>query len=109
MVEDSILIVAPTEPERATLAELHRRAQRNGVQSRIVPAAEIPAIEPEARGVEALHAPEGASFDPVRYVEELLEDARAAGAEVRYDVAVRPIGEQGNCPRVATRGGAWEP
>jgi len=108
MVQGGILIVARTETERATLAELHRRAQGNGVQCRIVPADEIPAIEPEARGVEALHAPEGASFDPVRYVEVLLEDARAAGAEVRYDVAVRSIGDQGNCARIATARDRWE-
>ncbi len=108
MVEGGILIVARTEAERATLAELHRRAQANGVQSRIVPADEIPAIEPEARGIEALHAPEGASFDPVRYVEVLLEDARAAGAEVRYDVAVRSIGDQGTCARIVTASDTWE-
>ncbi len=108
MVEGGILIVARTEAERATLAELHRRAQGNGVQSRIVAADEIPAIEPEARGIAALHAPEGASFDPVRYVEVLLEDARAAGAEVRYDVAVRSIGDQGNCARIATASDTWE-
>src|SRR3989442_4974408 len=107
MVEGGILIVARTETERATLAELHRRAQGNGVQCRIVPADEIPAIEPEARGVEALHAPEGARFDPVRYVEVLLEDARAAVAEVRYDVAGGSIGDQGNWARIATAGGGW--
>ena len=108
MVQGGILIVARTEAERATLAELHRRAQGNGVQSRIVPGDEIPAIEPEARGIEALHAPEGASFDPVRYVEVLLEDARAAGAEVRYDVTVRSIGDQGNGARVRTASDTWE-
>ena len=62
MVEGGILIVARTEAERATLAELHRRAQANGVQSRIVGESEIREIEPHARGIEALHAPEGASF-----------------------------------------------
>src|SRR5438105_14691342 len=61
MAEGGILIVARTEAERATLGELHRRAQGNGVQSRIVGGVEIRDIEPEARGIEALHAPEGAS------------------------------------------------
>src|SRR5947199_2000979 len=41
MVEGGILIVARTEAERATLAELHRRAQGNGVQSQIVDEREI--------------------------------------------------------------------
>src|SRR5205823_12717035 len=108
MVEAGILIVARTEAERATLAELHRRAQGNGVQSRIVDADGIRDIEPEARGIEALQAPEGASFDSARYVEVLLDDARAAGAEVRYDSAVRSIVDQGNCARIGTASESFE-
>ena len=46
MIEGGILIVARTEAERTTLAELHRRAQGNGVVSRLVDADEISAIEP---------------------------------------------------------------
>ena len=38
----------------------------------------------------------------------LLEDARAAGAEVRYDVTVRSIGDQGNGARVRTASDTWE-
>src|SRR5207244_863760 len=51
MVQGGILIVARTEAERATLAELHRRAPGNGVQSSIVPGVELPAIETVAHGI----------------------------------------------------------
>ena len=108
MVEGGILIVARTDAERTTLAELHRRAQGNGVQSQIVDEREIREIEPHAAGIAALHAPEGASFDSSRYVEVLLEDARAAGTEVRFGEAVRAITETGSVVRVATSEGVWE-
>src|SRR2546425_10838356 len=52
-------------------------------------------LEPHARGIEALSAPEGASFDAPAYVAALLEDARAAGARVEFGVAVRRIIEPG--------------
>src|SRR5436305_1104887 len=52
----------------------------------------------------------GASAGPhlARYVEVLLDDARAAGAEVRYDSAVHSIVDQGNCARIGTASGNWE-
>src|SRR5256885_13132157 len=53
----------------------------------------ITEIEPHARGIEALSAPEGASFDAPAYVAALLEDARAAGARGEFGVAVRRIVE----------------
>jgi len=108
MVQGGILIVARTDAERATVTELHRRAQGNGVQSRIVSAEEIREIEPHAVGIAGLHAPEGASFDSSRYVEVLLEDARAAGAQVRFGVAVGEISETSAGVRVATSDGPWE-
>jgi len=108
MVQGGILIVARTDAERTTLAELHRRAQGNGVQSRIVSAEEIREIEPHAVGIAGLHAPEGASFDSSRYVEVLLEDARAAGVEVRFGVSVRGFAEASSVVRVATSAGVCE-
>jgi L-2-hydroxyglutarate oxidase len=88
MTEGGILIVARTEPERATLTELHHRAQGNGVTSRLVAGDDIPAIEPHARGIAGLHAPEGASFDASAYVRTLLSDAVERGVEVRYRTSV---------------------
>src|SRR5258706_504210 len=108
MVEGGILIVARTSAERATLDELHRRAQGNGVQSRIVDEREIREIEPHAVGIAGLHAPEGASFDAARYVAALLDDARAARVETRFGVAVRSIAEGASGVRVTTSAGVLE-
>src|SRR5437764_1098995 len=84
MEQGGILIVARSDAERATLAELHRRAQANGVRTTRVDERGITEIEPHARGIEALSAPDGASFDAPAYVAALLEDARAAGARVEF-------------------------
>ncbi|MHB8584829.1 MAG: L-2-hydroxyglutarate oxidase [Thermoplasmatota archaeon] len=86
--QGGILIVARTEAERATLAELQRRAKGNGVEARLVDAPTIREIEPAASGIEALHAPEGASFDARAYVHALTSDALVAGAEILYDTKV---------------------
>ena len=108
MVEGGILIVARASAERATLDELHRRAQGNGVQSRIVDEREIREIEPHAVGIAGLHAPEGASFDAGRYVAALLDDARAARVETRFGVEVRSIAEGASGVRVVTSAGVVE-
>ena len=105
MQQGGILIVARTDAERATLAELDRRAQANGVRTTRVDERGITEIEPHARGIEALSAPEGASFDAPAYVAALLEDARAAGARVEFGVSVRRIVEPA---RVLTSDGARE-
>lgn len=91
MFEGGILIVARTDAERAVLAELKRRAEANGVGTRLVDESGIRAIEPAARGIEALQAPEGASFDSVAYVKQLLAEAGERGAKVVYDTRVERI------------------
>jgi L-2-hydroxyglutarate oxidase len=110
VVQGGILVVAQTDAERATLAELRRRARANGVQAGLVSEREIREIEPHARGIEGLHAPEGASFDSRRYVEVLLEEARRAGASVHFGVRARRIVEGpagGHRVRVDTSEGSW--
>jgi L-2-hydroxyglutarate oxidase len=89
LLEGGILIVARTEAERATIAELKRRADANGVASAIHDEAGIRAVEPHASGIEALHAPEGASFDGGAYVEKLMELVEEGGGEIRYGCRVR--------------------
>jgi L-2-hydroxyglutarate oxidase LhgO len=86
-----ILVVARTDAERQVLAELYRRSTANGVQASLVDAAGIREIEPFAEGIEALHAPEGASFDARAYVHALTGDAMGAGAEILYDTRVLGI------------------
>src|SRR5262245_48710549 len=51
MFMGGILVVARTEPERATLVALEARAAANGVESRLVGPEEIKDIEPCATGI----------------------------------------------------------
>lgn len=92
--EGGILVIARTEPERATLAELLKRARANDVASSLVGEEEIRRIEPHATGIEALHAPEGASFDAGSYVRSLVGDAIEFGARVLYRTEVRSISDE---------------
>jgi (S)-2-hydroxyglutarate dehydrogenase len=94
MTEGGILIVARSDAERATLQELQRRSDGNGVVAHLVGETELQAIEPEARGIAALHAPEGASFDAVAYVNTLLTEAVQKGTVVRYDTRVRVVRDE---------------
>lgn len=86
-----ILVVARTEAERVTLAELERRAKGNGVDVRMLDEGGLREREPHAVGIEALHARDAASFDAAGYVRALAEDAQRAGVEFRYDTKVRSI------------------
>jgi len=88
MEQRGILVVARDEQECATLAELSRRAAANCVEARLIGAAAIRDIEPHVRGVQALHAPEGASFDAPGFVRALISDAVAGGARVLYNTKV---------------------
>lgn len=91
MTQGGILVVARTETECMTLAELARRSVANGVQARLVDQRELREIEPATLGLQGLHAPEGASFDAAGYVAALLQDAVMAGATIHYDTRVTAV------------------
>jgi (S)-2-hydroxyglutarate dehydrogenase len=78
------LIIATDERERAALGELERRAKANGVPGiRRVSGEEIPEIEPHARGVAALHSPYTGIVDFRAVTEQLADEVRVKGAELR--------------------------
>lgn len=91
MVQNGILVVANREEERARLATMLLQGRENGADVRLTDAAGIREAEPNAVGIEALVAPEGASVDPVAYTNALVADARAAGCDVRFRRRVRPL------------------
>jgi L-2-hydroxyglutarate oxidase len=109
--EGGILVVARSETECATLAELSRRASANGVQARLVGEREMRTLEPEARGLQALHAPEGASFDARGFVESLIRDAVGQGAAALFNTRVLAVddpsgrGDSGSPVRIHTSSG----
>lgn len=88
---DGILVVARGEEEAATLEELKRRADANGVEADLVDGEQVQAIEPHARGVRGLHAPGGGSVDSKGYVEALVEDAEAEGVDFEFGTTVEGI------------------
>ena len=96
-----ILIVARIERELDVLRELKRRADENGVEASLVDDSGINRLEPHARGIAALHAPQGASFDATAYVTRLMRDARKFGADVFYDTRVISVSD----PSFGTRFG----
>ena len=77
------LIVATDEREREHLAELERRGAANEVPGlRRVGASEIAEIEPEARGLAALHSPATAVVDFAAIARAFAADVEAAGGSV---------------------------
>ncbi len=83
------LVIARNASELGRLDEIERRAVANGVPGlRRIGQEEIPAIEPHARGVAALHSPHTAVVDYGRIARCLAEDLKAAGGSLRlgFDV-----------------------
>jgi 2-hydroxyglutarate dehydrogenase len=83
------LVVAASEAEIARLDELERRGLANGVpELRRLSADEIREVEPEARGLAALHSPATGVVDFARVTEALSREVWAAGGEVHTGTAV---------------------
>lgn len=80
LVEDGILVIARNEAENAVLQELYSRGTKNGARLQIIDKKKLNELEPDAAGIAALLAEEGASFDSRRYVLSLAQDAEALGA-----------------------------
>ena len=74
------LVVATDESELGRLDELERRGEANGVPGlRRLGAEEIAEVEPNARGVAALHSPATGVVDFVAVAEAYAADVEAAG------------------------------
>ncbi len=91
MEQGGILVVASEEAQMASLDALLANGRANGVAVQDVDEAGIRDLEPHAVGLRAVHAPEGASVDASGYVQALVDDAEAAGAEFRFGVQVHDI------------------
>jgi len=83
------LVVAVEEDEMARLDELERRGRANEVPDlRRLGADEIAAIEPNARGVAALHSPRTGIVDFGAVAEAYADDVRRGGGTVHLGAAV---------------------
>jgi (S)-2-hydroxyglutarate dehydrogenase len=77
------LIVALDATELGRLADLHTRATANGVPDlRVLEGPEIEEVEPEARGVRALHVPHTGVIDYLAVAEALAAEVRGADGDV---------------------------
>ena len=93
VVEDGIAIVASCEEQTETLHELARRGQANGAVVEVVDKKRLSQLEPNAAGVAALWAPQGASFDARGYVLSLAREARELGAQIFLGETVKELRE----------------
>ena len=91
--EGGILVVAQSDRQLGVLRELHTRGQANGVQVKLLGEDQIRDVEPHAKGIGALHALDGASFDARSYVHALASDAVRSGARFFFDHRVRAVVE----------------
>ena len=83
------LVVATRPAEIPALDEIERRARANGVAGLArIGADEIPGIEPEARGISAIHSPNTAVVDFGRVAEALAADVERLGGSIHLSAAV---------------------
>lgn len=88
------LIVALSAGELRRLDDLEARGVANSVPGlRRVGAAEIAGIEPNAVGLQALHAPNTGVVDYARVARTIAAELQNAGVDVRYGVAVESIAD----------------
>jgi (S)-2-hydroxyglutarate dehydrogenase len=85
------LIVATEEAELPRLAAVAERARANGVALRELGPDEMREVEPEVRGLRALHVPGTGILDWGLFALSLAEVVRAQGAEIRTGSEVTAV------------------
>lgn len=79
------LVVAQGEKDLATMDELVRRGQKNGISLQAITAKEVASIEPKALTFErALYSPTTSSVNPSEVVKSLERDAKDLGVQFHY-------------------------
>ncbi len=97
------LIVARTEEEVRTLAEIHRRAETNGVPGlRRLAASELREVEPNVTGLAGLLSPTTAITDFRAVSAQLARDVVEAGGEVRLGTEVLRVRIDNGAARIDT-------
>jgi (S)-2-hydroxyglutarate dehydrogenase len=92
LAEIGKLIVATRASELPLLRELERRGNANGVEDlRLVDAAGAREIEPQVRGLAALHSPRTAVVDFASVARAFAADIAAAGATVARSCAITAV------------------
>jgi len=98
------VIVATRPTELGPLSELGQRAKANGVPDvRVLAPEELRALEPEVRGLSALHVPGTGIVDYTAVSNALVQDIRAMGGEVRTRRSVGSLRIDAGGVEVGTR------
>jgi (S)-2-hydroxyglutarate dehydrogenase len=91
------VIVATSDAELPTLAELERRGHANGVPGlRRLGPRELEEIEPHAQGVAALHSPNTGIADFPAVARAFADDVRGAGGTVTTGTVVHSVSDGRN-------------
>jgi L-2-hydroxyglutarate oxidase len=104
--DGGILIVARDDEEVAVINELERRGIANGTRMEMLAEDQIAQVEPHARGIAALRALDGASFDSRAYVQSLASETIQEGGVLLFDRRVASIDEDDNGVIVKTNKGS---
>jgi L-2-hydroxyglutarate oxidase len=101
------LIVAVDPSELATLEELYRRGQDNGIKGlRLLNAGEIRDVEPHCAGIRAVHVPRTGIVDYAEVTRHLADDVRASRGEIFMSHAVTTIRQHSSEVVLRCRNGA---
>jgi len=100
------LIVATEKAELPRLAAIAERARANGVALRELGPEAIREVEPEVRGLRALHVPSTGIIDWGRFALALGDAVRAQGGEIRTGTEVKAIRRASNGLVLETTAGA---
>lgn len=101
------LVVAKDDSEVEPLRRLSERATENGVPGlRWLESGELTAIEPNVRGVAALHSPETAIADFAAVAKAFAAEVAAAGGEIRTSAPVARVQQDGRHPIVELADGS---
>ncbi|HEX4281366.1 MAG TPA: L-2-hydroxyglutarate oxidase, partial [Solirubrobacteraceae bacterium] len=101
------LVVAKDDSEVEPLRRLSERATENGVPGlRWLESGELAAIEPNVRGVAALHSPETAIADFAAVAKAFAAEVAAAGGEIRTSAPVARVKQDGRHPIVELADGS---
>lgn len=86
------VVVATDDVEVTRLRSIFERARANGVPDvAMLDADELSAVEPEVRGIAALHSPHTAIIDYPGLAEAVVADFRRRGGRVRFSTPVSRI------------------
>ena len=101
------LVVAKDDNEVEPLRRLSERATENGVPGlRWLESGELTAIEPNVRGVAALHSPETAIADFAAVAKAFAAEVAAADGEIRTSAPVARVKQDGRHPIVELADGS---